>query len=158
MGMAPETDGTLAATTAAQAGLGLTFLLDGGSETSNGLALEAFEGTESEVVWVTFEYGEPHADFKHQTERETSVWMRVDVTIEHDSAFTPDGGTQRESSIVSILVNSADPEGTLYAVPFLIPDDYEIEKTESEDISIAYGDGGNFNSATAVETGTGHSA
>ena len=50
MGMAPETDGTLGTTAAQSPALDLTFLLDGGSETSvNGLALERpFEGTESE--------------------------------------------------------------------------------------------------------------
>jgi hypothetical protein len=143
MGMAPETDGTLSDASAI-AGLGLTFLLDGGSETSNGLALEAYEGTEGEILWVTFEYGEPHADFKHQTERDTSVWMRVDVTVEHDEHFTP----ARTSSIVSIMVNSSDAEGTLYAVPFLLPDDSDIEKTESEDITLVYGDGGNFDNAS----------
>jgi hypothetical protein len=148
-GMAPESDGTLSTTNAA-AGLGLTFLLDGGSETANGLALEAYEGTEGEILWVTFEYGDPHADFKHQTERETSVWMRVDVTVEHDEHFDP----ARTSSIVSILVNSSDPEGTLYAVPFLLPDDSDIEKTESEDITIVYGTGGNFTTATAGTGGT----
>ncbi|MDE2935596.1 MAG: leucine-rich repeat domain-containing protein [Chloroflexota bacterium] len=141
-----------AGTTADAGSLGLTFLLDGGSTTNNGLALEEYEGTESEVVWVTFEYGEPHKDFKHQTERETSVWMRVDVTITHDDRNdTADSGT---SSVVSIMVNSSDAEGTLYAVPFLLPDDWDIERTESEDISIVYAAGGNFGTARGDTTVT----
>ena len=131
--------------TANAGALGLTFLLDGGSATSNGLALEAYEGTEGEIVWITFEYGDPHTDFKHPTDRDISVWTRVDVTVEHDSLFTP----PRDSSVVSIMVNSGDAEGTLYAVPFLIPDDAEIEKTESEDITIAYAASGTFTEAVA---------
>jgi hypothetical protein len=132
--------------------LGLTFLLDGGSTTSNGLALEQFEGTEGEILWVLFEYGEPHADFKHQTDRDISVWMRVDVIIEHDDTNGDTAGG--DSSLVSIMVNSSDPEGTLYAVPFRLPDDSDIEKTESEDISIVWGAAGDFGTANGVPDST----
>lgn len=142
--------GSAAGGTANAGAIGLTFLLDGGSATSNGLALEAYEGTEGEIVWITFEYGDPHAHFRHPTDRDISVWTRVDVTVEHDSSFDP----ERDSSVVSILINSGDAEGTLYAVPFLIPDDSEIEKTESEDITIAYAHSGTFTEAVA---GTGAS-
>ncbi len=73
--------------------------------------------------------------------------MRVDVTLSHDDQDdTADGG---ESSAVSILVNSGDPEGTLYAVPFMLPDDSEIEKIESEDIDIRFVHAGTFADAVS---------
>ncbi len=62
----------------AAANVGLTFLLDGGSTTANGLALAEYEGTEGEIVWVTFEYGSPHKDFVYPDDRDKSVgcgWM-----------------------------------------------------------------------------------
>ena len=123
--------------------VGLTFLLDGGSTTANGLALAEYEGTEGEILWVTFELGSPHKDFVYPGDRDKSVWMRVDVHIGHDdqNAADVDGG---KSSAVSILINSGDAEGTLYAVPFMLPEDSEIEKTESEDIDISYVHAGTF--------------
>ena len=130
--------------------VGLTFLLDGGSTTSNGIALEAYEGTEGEIVWITFENGDPPDTFVYPGDRDKSVWMRVDVTVEHDLAYDP----PRSSSVVSILVNSSDPAGTLYAVPFMIPDDSEIEKTKSDDISIAATGAGTFANAVAGIQGT----
>ncbi len=133
--------------------VGLTFLLDGGSTTSNGLALEAYEGTEGEIVWITFEYGDAPDTFVFPGDRDKSVWMRVDVTIEHDNLVIGTAAVARESSVVSILVNSNDPEGTLYAVPFRIPDDSEIEKTQSDDIVISYAGSGTFANAVAGTSG-----
>ena len=141
-----------APTANAATNVGLTFLLDGGSTTANGLALAEYEGTEGEILWVTFEYGSPHKDFVYPGDRDKNVWMRVDVHVGHDdqNAADVDGG---KSSAVSILVNSSDPEGTLYAVPFMLPEDSDIEKTESEDIDIRYVFAGSFADAVAG-TGT----
>ena len=44
------------------------------------------------------------------------------------------GATGDEDSDVSILINSNDPDGVLYAVPFKFPDDIVIEKDEDFDI------------------------
>ncbi|MYC48630.1 MAG: hypothetical protein F4X45_09980 [Chloroflexi bacterium] len=131
----------------AAAAVGLTFLLDGGSTTANGLALAEYEGTEGEILWVTFEYGSPHKDFSYPDDRDKSVWMRVDVHVGHDDQNGATAGGK--SSAVSILVNSGDPEGTLYAVPFMLPEDSDIEKTESEDIDIRFVHAGTFAEAVA---------
>ncbi len=127
----------------AAANVGLTFLLDGGSTTANGLALAEYEGTEGEILWVTFQYGSPHKDFVYPGDRDKSVWMRVDLDISHDDQNGATVGGK--SSAVSILINSSDPEGTLYAVPFMLPEDSEIErKPDSEDIDVRFVHTGSF--------------
>lgn len=124
-----EGDGTPAGTPERTAPApGLTFLLDGGSTSSNGLASASYSVTEGGIAWITFEYGNKHADFAKVNENAGGVWARVVFTIEHDRA------TGDESSDVSILINSKDPDGVLYAVPFKFPNDIVIEKDEDFDI------------------------
>ena len=129
--------------TAAGNGIGLTFLLDGGSTTANGLTVDAFEGTEGEILWITFEYGAGDDDFTHPVDSDISVWMRVVFTITDDDS----------SSTVSAMINSNDPAGTLYAIPFVIPDDSDIEKTKREDIEASLGYAGTFSMVTAGSPG-----
>ena len=109
---------------------GLTFLLDGGSTSANGLASPTYTVTEGGIVWITFQYGSPHADFAKVSERDGGNWARVTVTVDHDRA------SDDETSVVSIMLNSKDAAGTLYAVPFLFPDDIVIEKDKDYDIEI----------------------
>ncbi|MCY3597311.1 MAG: leucine-rich repeat domain-containing protein, partial [Rhodospirillales bacterium] len=108
--------------------VGLTFLLDGGSTSSNGLASATYSVTEGGIAWITFEYGDKPADFGNVNTNDGGVWALVTFEIEHDRA------TGDEGSDVSILINSNDPDDVLYAVPFKFPDDIVIEKDEDFDI------------------------
>ena len=63
---------------------GVTFLLDGGSTSANGLASPTYSVEEGGIAWITFEYGDNHADFAKVNENDGGVWARVVFTIEHD--------------------------------------------------------------------------
>ena len=139
-------------TTDAGQNLGLTFLLDGGSESANGLAAPTYEVTEGGTAWITFQYGDkPEAFGKVEEGDDKGAWARVTLSIETETA-----GTAGRSQ-VSILINSKDADGTLYAVPFTFPDDTVIEKDRDFDVEIdnavATNDGlvsvGTFAEATA---------
>ncbi len=130
--------------TVADTGVGIAVLLDGGSDSSNGLALDTYEATEGGILWVTFEYGAPPESFEYPDDGSKSAWMRVDVTVEHDDV-TPE--SPNNPSTVSIMVNSGDGAGTLYAVPVRIPDDFEIEDERAHNIDISFVHAGTFENA-----------
>ena len=115
---APTADPTPLDVTAGAGGdLGLTFLLDGGSTTNNGFAVDTYEGVENGIVWLTFEYSEKPKEFGDANDDDGGVWMRVDIRIDHDDA-DGDATNGGDSSVIGLLINSNDPVGTLYAVPF----------------------------------------
>ncbi len=138
-GTATASDGT--PNSSAPSGLGLTFLLDGGSTTANGLTVDTFEGIEGEIVWITFEYGawpDAFADLNNDGEgndRDGGVWMRVDFTVDDVAAEK-----------VSALISSQDADGTLYAVPYRIKDDAENDfgRTDKRSIEVTIGGIGSF--------------
>ena len=113
--------------------VGVTFLLDGGSKSANGLTVESFEGTENGIVWITFEYGDkPGALTKENpyatsSESANDVWLRVAFTISTDSG----GGLAEDvPDVVHALINTTDSDGTLYAIPYRIKNDQVIEKDQ----------------------------
>ena len=126
---------------------GLTFLLDGGSTSTSGLASATYSVTEGGIAWITFDHGNQHADFAKANANDGGAWIRVTATIEHDRADAD------QSSDVSFLINSKDADGTLYAVPFKFPDDIEIEKDKEWDIENVRLTGvGTFAQAVAANT------
>ena len=148
-------NGTSTGTTTNPVGLGLTFLLDGGSETANGFVSEAYEGVEGEIAWITFQYsakpGE-FTDFNNDGDADGSVWARVRLTIEtipdsRDDGATPPGPA---TETVDLVINSKDAAGTIYAVPYRIRDNAVNRDgdTEDLDISAALVDVGTFSDVT----------
>ena len=115
--------------------VGLTFLLDGGSASTGGLASSAYSATENEIAWITFQMS--------SIPREFSNWSSTD---ESDVAGEDDGfhlvlklhieldGNDKQ---VFFLVNSEDSLRTLYAIPFRAPDDFVIERPERADINLS---------------------
>ena len=77
--------------------IGVTFLLDGGSKSSNGLTHTTFEGTEGEIVWITFGYGSPPKALTGINDNDGGVWLRVDFTVD---------GVATEK--VSAMISTAD--------------------------------------------------
>ncbi len=141
-------NGTLSATGGTRAntpptGLGITFLLDGGSTSANGLTTDTFEGVEGEIVWITFEYGDMPKVLTNDSinSNDGGVWLRVDFTIDEVDAET-----------VSVLINSNDAPGTLYAVPYRIRDNAENDfgRTDKQSIDISFHGIGTFTNAVAA--------
>ena len=118
-------------------GLGVTFLLDGGSTSANGLTTDTFEGVEGEIVWITFEYGDVPAKLTNDTinSNDGGVWLRVDFTVDEVA-------TEK----VSAVINSNDAPGTLYAVPYRIRDnaDNDFGRTDKQSIDISFVGVGTF--------------
>ena len=121
-------------------GLGVTFLLDGGSTTANGLTIDPFEGVEGEIVWITFEYGDWPDAFTDLNTNDGGVWMRVNFTVDGVAAET-----------VSALINSQDADGTLYAVPYRTIDDADNDfgRTDKRSIEATLAGVGTFAEAVA---------
>ena len=139
-------DGTLAATGGTRANtppdaLGVTFLLDGGSTSANGLTTDTFEGVEGEIVWITFEYGDLPKALTDDSinSNDGGIWLRVDFTIDEVTAEK-----------VSVMINSNDAPGTLYAVPYRIKDNAENDfgRTDKQSIDISFGGVGTFENAS----------
>ena len=120
---------------------GVTFLLDGGSNSANGLTVDTFEGVENGIVWITFEYGDKPGAFTKEnpygTESESAndVWMRVAFTITTDSGGEVTAGDDDDT--VYAVINTTDSDGTLYAIPYKIRNDQVIEKTKKEDVNVS---------------------
>ena len=141
-------DGTLAVTdpptaraNTAPVGVGVTFLLDGGSTSANGLTNEVFEATEGEIVWITFEYGDIPDAFTSVNDNDGGVWIRVDFTIEE--------GDADNEEMVSAMISSADAAGTLYAVPYRTKDDADnnFGRTDKRSIEATLAGIGTFTNA-----------
>ena len=126
----------------AVANLGLTFLLDGGSESVNGLTSSTYEATENGILWLTFEYPDKgklgNREATATVAAVTKEWLRVSIEVEHIART--DGG--RTTSDVNVLIHSSDPAGTLYAVPFHIPSDKDINTPHPNGIEISFGNAG----------------
>ena len=124
-------DGTSTNAAMPPSGMGLTFLLDGGSG-ANGFTETSFEGTEGEITWLTFEYGDKPKDFvnhdKAGANNDGGVWMLVSFTIE-----TVDGAADET---VYALINSDDADGTIYAVPYRIRDNAVNKQGRVDDLSV----------------------
>ncbi|MXY01159.1 MAG: hypothetical protein F4Y67_10140 [Chloroflexi bacterium] len=120
--------------------IGVTFLLDGGSKSSNGLTHTTFEGTEGEIVWITFGYGSPPKALTGINDNDGGVWLRVDFTVD---------GVATEK--VSAMISTADDPNTIYAVPYRIKDDAEnnFGRTDKRSIDISLGGSGTFAEALA---------
>ena len=121
--------------------LGVTFLLDGGSTSANGLTNAEFEGIEGEIVWITFEYGDfPDYTLAADNDNDGGVWIRVDFAVDDEET-------------VSAMISSVDPEGTLYAVPYRTKDDAvnNFGRTDKRSIVASLGGIGTF---TAASTNT----
>ena len=143
-------DGTLKVTDGSEArantppdAVGLTFLLDGGSTSPNGLTHTEFQGTEGEIVWITFGYGSPPKALTGINDNDGGEWLRVDFTVD---------GVAAEK--VSAMISTADDPSTLYAVPYRIKDDAEnnFGRTDKRSIEISLGGFGTFAEALAGTT------
>ena len=124
-------------------GLGVTFLLDGGSTSANGLTNAEFEAIEGEIVWITFEYGDwPDAFADLNDDKDGGVWLRVNLTIDE----TP-------TEFVSAMINSQDADGTLYAVPYRTKDnaDNNFGRTGKRSVEVTIAGIGSFAQAVAGE-------
>ena len=109
--------------------LGLTFLLDGSPPARSGLTSDRFFGTEGELVWITFQMGDPPDGFSNWQDSDLDgdgFYLTLELEIE----------TSGDSRSVFFLVNSDDPPDTLYAIPFLIPENDEIESTQRVDVNL----------------------
>ena len=120
---------------------GVTFLLDGGSTTSNGFATAEFEATENGIGWILFELGnkgkwlvdwgrdtDPSDGITHASNPVVAV-LRFDISAQtHDFAGV---STARTDSVYAVI-ESTDSAGTLYAIPYRIANDDEIEDRRAE--------------------------
>ena len=144
--------------------VGVTFLLDGGSLTSNGFATAEFEATENGIGWILFEFGDK-GDWFVNWGRDTDASDGIEhastpvvAVLKFDiSAQTADfagASTDRTDSVYAVI-ESTDPDGTLYAIPYRIADDDEIEEKRSEknkiavSIDVTLGGSGTFAEAVA---------
>ncbi len=115
--------------------IGLTFLLDGDSAPTSGLANQSYSGAEDDVVWFTFQWSSIPSGF--------SKWSKTDGS---DDADGDDGfylvlklhiEVEGDDKQVFFLVNSDDSARTLYAIPFRVPDDFVIERPERADVTLS---------------------
>ena len=109
--------------------LGLTFLLDGSPPARSGLTTDRFFGNEGQLVWITFQMRDRPAGFTNWQDSDPDgdgFYLTLELEIE----------TSGDSRSVFFLVNSDDPADTLYAIPFLIPEDDEIESTQRVDVNL----------------------
>ncbi len=116
--------------------VGLTFLLDGSTVSTTGFVGEPFAGVEGQVAWFGFQWSSIPEQF--------TDW---DDTITADDKDVGDDGyylvlklsieLEGDDKQVFFLVNSEDSVRTLYAVPFLIPDDFVIERPERVSVDLA---------------------
>lgn len=115
--------------------VGLTFLLDGSAVATTGFVGESFAGTEGQIAWASFQWSSIPREFSDWDDADSSIvdddedgyYLVLKLTIELE------GGNEQ----VYFLVNSEDPAQTLYAVPFLIPDDFVIERPERIDLELS---------------------
>ena len=144
----------------AVANLGLTFLLDGGSESVNGLASANYEATENGILWLTFEYPSKgklgNREATDTVAASTKEWLRVSIEVEHIARTnaTDTGRAAETTSDVNVMIHSSDAPGTLYAVPFLIPSDSDINTNHPNGIEISFGNAGTFAEAVTTTAGT----
>lgn len=110
--------------------VGLTFLLDGAAASASGLAASSYSGTEGQIVWLTFQWSSIPDEFAKWNDTDAAddgfyLVLKLHVELE---------GDERQ---IFFMVNSEDALRTLYAAPFLIPDDPEIERTERADVTLS---------------------
>jgi hypothetical protein len=117
--------------------VGLTFLLDGSVAPNNGFVGEPFAGTEGQVAWFGFQWS--------SIPPELSDWDDT-IPAGNDDDVDDDGyylvlklaiELEGDDKQVFFLVNSEDSVRTLYAVPFLIPDDFVIERPERVSVDLS---------------------
>ena len=109
--------------------VGLTFLLDRAASSNSGLTASAFEGTEGQVVWFTFQWSsvpDELEDWNNADAGDDGFWLVLKLHVEIDS----------DERQLFFMVNSEDAARTLYAAPFLVPDDFDIERSERADVTL----------------------
>ncbi|MDE2701548.1 MAG: leucine-rich repeat domain-containing protein [Chloroflexota bacterium] len=115
--------------------VGLTFLLDGSAVATNGFVGEPFAGIEGQVAWFGFQWSSIPEQFTDWDDTitgtadagEDGYYLVLKLAIELEG----------DDKQVFFLVNSEDAVRTLYAVPFLIPDDFVIERPERVSVDLS---------------------
>lgn len=117
--------------------VGLTFLLDGTAVATNGFVGEPFAGIEGQVAWFGFQWSSIPEQF---TDWDDTFASGATVDEDDDGfylvlklAIELEGDDKQ----VFFLVNSEDSARTLYTVPFLIPDDFVIERPERVSVDLS---------------------
>ncbi len=108
--------------------VGLTFLLDGGVAANTGFSGTPFSAVEGEIAWIGFQWSAIPFELSNWDDTITGTadagddgyYLVIELKVDLE------GGSEE----VYFLVNSKDSVRTLYAVPFLVPDDTEIERSE----------------------------
>ena len=114
--------------------VGLTFLLDGSAAATTGFSGEPFTGTEGKVAWIGFQWSSIPTEFADWDDTSTAIVDAADdgFYLVLKLAIELEGDDKQ----VFFLVNSEDPLRTLHAVPFLIPDDFVIERPERVSVEL----------------------
>ena len=127
-----DAKGTRLSSNNSRGSVGLTFMLDGSAVQNTGLVGEPFVATEGRVAWIGFQWSSIPPEFSDwddtgaQDDDDDGFYLVLKLAIELEG----------EDKQVFFLVNSEDAPRTLYAVPFLAPDDMVIERPERASVDL----------------------